>query len=270
MSPAEITQQLGLQSLKHRAWVCFFFLPLPQNIDIRNIRHLLSYVYYLTTCNHLLTHLFPSQYIQSTCATTGDGLYEGLEWLATALKKASPWAHFLKPSFLHLIPSYSPNNPLTTFDHSSSFFSFIFFLSASFSKTATLPFLPPRHSQSPLPTTTIKAAIMPDYTMPCQFTITIDYYRRFCYLSSSLFSFLSFINNLPPPLFFFRDGGIRQTSFYNFCFRLWHDFLFFLFFCFYWCLVLFFSLLSCFFLTFELFFFLLFSFFPRGLPSYYY
>jgi len=27
-------------------------------------------------------------YIQSTCATTGDGLYEGLEWLATALKKA--------------------------------------------------------------------------------------------------------------------------------------------------------------------------------------
>ncbi|DAA72739.1 ADP-ribosylation factor [Trichophyton rubrum D6] len=47
MSPAEITSQLGLQTLTRRAW-----------------------------------------YIQSTCATTGDGLYEGLEWLAGALKKA--------------------------------------------------------------------------------------------------------------------------------------------------------------------------------------
>lgn len=28
------------------------------------------------------------QYIQSTCATSGDGLYEGLEWLATTLRKA--------------------------------------------------------------------------------------------------------------------------------------------------------------------------------------
>ncbi|KAI0430633.1 ADP-ribosylation factor family-domain-containing protein [Xylaria sp. FL1042] len=27
-------------------------------------------------------------YIQSTCATAGDGLYEGLEWLATTLRKA--------------------------------------------------------------------------------------------------------------------------------------------------------------------------------------
>jgi hypothetical protein len=26
------------------------------------------------------------QYIQSTCATSGDGLYEGLEWLATTLR----------------------------------------------------------------------------------------------------------------------------------------------------------------------------------------
>ncbi|EFR01567.1 ADP-ribosylation factor [Nannizzia gypsea CBS 118893] len=47
MSPAEITDKLGLTSLTRRAW-----------------------------------------YIQSTCATTGDGLYEGLEWLAGALKKA--------------------------------------------------------------------------------------------------------------------------------------------------------------------------------------
>lgn len=26
-------------------------------------------------------------YIQATCATSGDGLYEGLDWLSNALKK---------------------------------------------------------------------------------------------------------------------------------------------------------------------------------------
>lgn len=45
MSATEITEQLGLHSLRNRVW-----------------------------------------YIQSTCATTGDGLYEGLEWLSTNLK----------------------------------------------------------------------------------------------------------------------------------------------------------------------------------------
>ncbi|POS85829.1 ADP-ribosylation factor 1 [Erysiphe pulchra] len=47
MNAAEITDKLGLHSLKQRAW-----------------------------------------YIQSTCATSGDGLYEGLEWLAQSLRKA--------------------------------------------------------------------------------------------------------------------------------------------------------------------------------------
>jgi ADP-ribosylation factor protein 1 len=47
MAPAEITDKLGLHSLRQRAW-----------------------------------------YIQHTCATSGDGLYEGLEWLASSLRKA--------------------------------------------------------------------------------------------------------------------------------------------------------------------------------------
>jgi len=47
MNAAEITDKLGLHSLRQRAW-----------------------------------------YIQQTCATSGDGLYEGLEWLATTLRKA--------------------------------------------------------------------------------------------------------------------------------------------------------------------------------------
>lgn len=46
MNAPEITDKLGLQSLRQRGW-----------------------------------------YIQSACATTGDGLYEGLEWLSTNLRK---------------------------------------------------------------------------------------------------------------------------------------------------------------------------------------
>lgn len=44
MSVAEITDKLGLHSLRSRKW-----------------------------------------YIQSTCATSGDGLYEGLDWLSNVL-----------------------------------------------------------------------------------------------------------------------------------------------------------------------------------------
>ena len=47
MNAAEITDKLGLHSLRQRGW-----------------------------------------YIQSTCATTGDGLYEGLDWLSSSLAKA--------------------------------------------------------------------------------------------------------------------------------------------------------------------------------------
>ena len=44
MNAAEITDKLGLHSLRQRAW-----------------------------------------YIQAACATSGDGLYEGLEWVSTLL-----------------------------------------------------------------------------------------------------------------------------------------------------------------------------------------
>eukprot|EP00753_Platysulcus_tardus_P018737 PLAT7009.2.p2 GENE.PLAT7009.2~~PLAT7009.2.p2 ORF type:complete len:182 (+),score=87.85 PLAT7009.2:117-662(+) len=46
MNAVELTDALGLHSLRHRVW-----------------------------------------YIQATCATTGDGLYEGLDWLSTTLSK---------------------------------------------------------------------------------------------------------------------------------------------------------------------------------------
>lgn len=62
MNAAEITDKLGLHSLRQRAWVW------------------ISYSY-------ILSRLTIEQYIQSTCATSGDGLYEGLEWLSTNLRK---------------------------------------------------------------------------------------------------------------------------------------------------------------------------------------
>lgn len=48
MSAAEVTDKLGLHSMRQRSW-----------------------------------------YIQATCATTGDGLYEGLEWLSNKLKNTN-------------------------------------------------------------------------------------------------------------------------------------------------------------------------------------
>lgn len=47
MSPKEISEHLGLHTLRERVWA-----------------------------------------IQSACATTGDGLYEGLDWLSTSLQRA--------------------------------------------------------------------------------------------------------------------------------------------------------------------------------------
>lgn len=65
MNAAEITDKLGLHSLRQRAWVI-----------TKPLKPLLE---------QSLTEL---QYIQSTCATSGDGLYEGLEWLSNSLRKA--------------------------------------------------------------------------------------------------------------------------------------------------------------------------------------
>uniref|UniRef100_A0A3Q2IJI8 FKBP prolyl isomerase 11 n=1 Tax=Equus caballus TaxID=9796 RepID=A0A3Q2IJI8_HORSE len=72
MNAAEITDKLGLHSLRHRNW-----------------------------------------YIQATCATSGDGLYEGLDWLANQLKnkKRSKEYIYIEP---HVEPVPIPNgNPLS-------------------------------------------------------------------------------------------------------------------------------------------------------------
>lgn len=70
MNAAEITDKLGLHSLRQRGWV-----RIAPCLGSR-FWHVM-----ITTTN------FWTQYIQSTCATSGDGLYEGLEWLSSALRK---------------------------------------------------------------------------------------------------------------------------------------------------------------------------------------
>lgn len=75
MNAAEITDKLGLHSLRQRAWVRF---PLSYR-DPQLARVRLPKIHFTD---------LPKQYIQSTCATSGDGLYEGLEWLSNSLRKA--------------------------------------------------------------------------------------------------------------------------------------------------------------------------------------
>jgi ADP-ribosylation factor protein 1/Arf/Sar family protein len=70
MSVAEITDKLGLHSLRQRTWVRYPFF----------------FFFFETFCTTLQMLTVP-QFIQSTCATSGDGLFEGLDWLATEIKK---------------------------------------------------------------------------------------------------------------------------------------------------------------------------------------
>lgn len=64
MNAAEITDKLGLHGLRQRTWY----------IQVSKInRSLMRPVTYETK--------------QAACATSGDGLYEGLEWLSTNIKR---------------------------------------------------------------------------------------------------------------------------------------------------------------------------------------
>ena len=67
MNAAEITDKLGLHSLRNRNWY------IQVNVMEKEI----------LKKNKLIFHL------QATCATSGDGLYEGLDWLSNQLKNAT-------------------------------------------------------------------------------------------------------------------------------------------------------------------------------------
>ena len=70
MNPTEITDKLGLQSIRQRQW-----------------------------------------FIQATCATSGDGLFEGLEWLSSQLKRKM-WYSELYLRFLNFSLKTGPGNSI--------------------------------------------------------------------------------------------------------------------------------------------------------------
>jgi ADP-ribosylation factor 1/2 len=63
MNAAEITDKLGLHGLRQRTW----------------------YIQVSDTSWHRIPA--SSETTQAACATSGDGLYEGLEWLSTNIKR---------------------------------------------------------------------------------------------------------------------------------------------------------------------------------------
>ena len=79
MSVEEITEQLKLNSMKDRAWRKFI-LTVNQNEP-----YVLMVIHVYVLCNFTTVLFFLSSDIQGTCATNGDGLYEGLTWLQTEL-----------------------------------------------------------------------------------------------------------------------------------------------------------------------------------------
>ena len=66
MTASELTDKLGLQSLRNRKVSPFT----------------LVFIVY-----HFLKHFCFQWYIQATCAVQGHGLYEGLDWLSNELSK---------------------------------------------------------------------------------------------------------------------------------------------------------------------------------------
>jgi signal recognition particle receptor subunit beta len=68
MSAAEVTEKLGLQSLRQRNWYI--------QVRARSLE-----LFAPAASAHAF--LFP----QATCATSGEGLYEGLDWLSAQLAK---------------------------------------------------------------------------------------------------------------------------------------------------------------------------------------
>lgn len=64
MNAAELTDRLGLHGMKQRTWYIQVNIPLDLNLS-------------------LIEPMSP----QAACATSGDGLYEGLEWLSTNINR---------------------------------------------------------------------------------------------------------------------------------------------------------------------------------------
>ena len=70
MAPAEVTEKLGLHRMRDRSWY----------VHPRCVLRL-SFIPSATSLTALPT---------CSCATTGEGLFEGLQWLSQNVKKRQP------------------------------------------------------------------------------------------------------------------------------------------------------------------------------------
>lgn len=68
MSPAEVTEKLGLHRMRDRSWYVH-----PRSV------YFLSAIVFIEFTNIVIS-----------CATTGEGLFEGLQWLSQNVKKRQP------------------------------------------------------------------------------------------------------------------------------------------------------------------------------------
>lgn len=83
MNAAEITDKLGLHSLRQRQWyvhmsrtaTVLLFTPFSPGPILRLYRGSGLSLSFLCSISNTF------RFIQATCATSGDGLYEGLEWV---------------------------------------------------------------------------------------------------------------------------------------------------------------------------------------------
>ena len=78
MNAAEITDKLGLHSLRNRNWYIQVILQIC-TFDFAEKLNYIDTIQQVTQIDFIL---------QATCATSGDGLYEGLDWLSNQLKNA--------------------------------------------------------------------------------------------------------------------------------------------------------------------------------------
>ena len=77
MAPGEITDKLGLNQLRARK--------VPASLYLAHVKFF--YLFSDITSSFVGLNLIVQWYVQATCATQGEGLYEGLDWLSKELSE---------------------------------------------------------------------------------------------------------------------------------------------------------------------------------------
>lgn len=87
MGAAEITEKLGLHNLRNRNWYIQVGAAC-HGLARRGVRGG-GVIISPASLSFSLAAAAVVTWVQATCATNGEGLYEGLDWLSSQLKNAS-------------------------------------------------------------------------------------------------------------------------------------------------------------------------------------